>query len=99
MNPSINRRRFMEFAAVGCGGLLLEHLVRSEAWGAMQELQVCPKSRPPARVIDAVQLSELTTDGWDLRLTLSCLQGIVNRAQPRLYLIHDEYDELWLDWL
>lgn len=34
-----------------------------------------------------------------MRLTLTCLQGLVNRSQPRLYLVHDYYDELWLDWL
>ncbi|HTS68102.1 MAG TPA: GxGYxYP domain-containing protein, partial [Terriglobia bacterium] len=47
----------------------------------------------------AIRLEELTSFAWDMRLTLSCLQGITNRAQPRLYLIHDHYDELWLDWL
>src|SRR5438445_99658 len=92
MRHSINRRQFMEFAAAGCGALLVENLVRSGALGATQEVQVCPKSRPPARVITALRLTELTTDGWGLRLTLSCLQGIVNRSQPRLYLIHDGYD-------
>ena len=30
---------------------------------------------------------------------MSCLQGIVNRSKPRLYLIHDGYDELWLNWM
>jgi hypothetical protein len=34
-----------------------------------------------------------------MRLSLTCLQGIVNRPQPRLYLVQDRYDELWLDWL
>jgi hypothetical protein len=67
--------------------------------GAEAEIQVCPKSRPPARTLFAADLGELTSYGWDMRLTLSCLQGIVNRSQPRLYLIHDRYDELWLDWL
>jgi hypothetical protein len=33
-----------------------------------------------------------------MRLTLTCLQGIVNRSQPRLYLVEDRYDELSLDW-
>jgi hypothetical protein len=42
---------------------------------------------------------ELASFGWDVRLTLTCLQGIVNRAQPRLYLVHDYFDELWLDWM
>ncbi len=44
-------------------------------------------------------LQELTSFAEDFRLTLHCLQGIVNRRQPRLYLIQDHYDELWLDWL
>ena len=47
----------------------------------------------------ALRLEELTTLAWDMRLTLSCLQGIVNRRRPELYLIHDRYDELWLHWL
>jgi hypothetical protein len=46
-----------------------------------------------------MRLEELTSHSWDMRLTLACLQGIVNRKQPRLYLIQDRYDELWLDWL
>ncbi len=46
-----------------------------------------------------MRLEELTSHAADLRLTLSCLQGIVNRIQPRLYLIQDRYDELWLQWM
>jgi len=46
-----------------------------------------------------MRLEELTSHNWDLRLTLTCLQGIVNRSEPRLYLVQDRYDELWLDWL
>jgi hypothetical protein len=30
---------------------------------------------------------------------LTCLQGLANRSQPRLYLVHDRYDELWLEWM
>ncbi len=64
-----------------------------------EDLHVCPKSRPPARTMLAFRASDLTSFSWDLRLTLSCLQGLANRDQPQLYLIHDRYDELWLDWL
>ena len=46
-----------------------------------------------------MRLEELTSHSWDMRLTLTCLQGIVNRKQPRLYLLQDRYDELWLEWL
>lgn len=34
-----------------------------------------------------------------MSLTLSCLQGIVNRSEPRLFLSYDHYDDLWLEWL
>lgn len=96
MKNSVSRREFIQTTAAGVGGLLLDS---SLGRGEMQEIPVCLKSRPPAKTLDVVRLTDITTDAWDLRLTLSCLQGIVNRSQPRLYLIHDEYDELWLDWL
>ena len=62
-------------------------------------ISICPKCAPPARKLAVFDLRELTSYADDFRLTLSCLQGIVNRKQPRLYLIQDHYDELWLDWL
>ena len=60
---------------------------------------VCPKANPPARRLAAMRLGELPSYSWDMRLTLQCLQGLVNRSQPRLYLVNDRYDELWLSWL
>ena len=41
---------------------------------------------------------------WDTMHALAALQGIVNRDQPRLYLIYCsgfgvETDQFWLDWL
>jgi len=62
-------------------------------------ITICPKSRPPAHSLAAMRLEELTSHNWDMRFTLTCLQGIVNRSKPRLYLVQDRYDELWLDWL
>jgi hypothetical protein len=96
MNSLFNRRRFMQLSAAGCSGLLVD---TSLVLGTAQGIHVCPKSHPPAKVMYAVRLTDLTTDSWDLRLTLSCLQGIVNRTQPCLYLIYDDYDELWLNWM
>ena len=60
---------------------------------------ICPKTSPPARTLAVFDLRELTSFPEDFRLTLHCLQGIVNRKQPRLFLIQDHYDELWLEWL
>lgn len=58
-----------------------------------------PKLRPLARSLAAMRLEELTSHNWDMRLTLICLEGILNRSQSRLYLVQDRYAELWLDWL
>lgn len=92
----INRREFMQASTAALGGLLVPSRGLGEA---EPEVHVLPKSKPPARRLVALRLGELTSYNWDLRLTLTCLQGLVNRSQPRLYLVHDRYDELWLDWL
>jgi GxGYxYP putative glycoside hydrolase C-terminal domain/GxGYxY sequence motif in domain of unknown function N-terminal len=86
----------MQISAESAGALLLS---RSGELAAQTRPSVCPKSRPPSKEISVLRLTELTTDAWDLRFTLSCLQGIVNRSQPRLYLVHDSYDEVWLSWM
>ena len=59
---------------------------------------VCPESAPPARTLWAVRIKDLKND-LAQRLPLSCLQGLVNRRQPRIFLVYDHFDEQWLDWL
>ena len=92
----ITRREFVAASAATLGSMLLPRGLRA---GKEDEFHICPKSHPPARTLFAFHSGDLTSFAWDMRLTLSCLQGLVNRSQPRLYLVHDRYDELWLDWL
>ncbi len=92
----LSRRRFLHATGAAAGSLF----VGSQAAGQNEsELHVCPRSNPPARKISAMRLEELTSHNWDMRLTLTCLQGLVNRSQPRLFLVQDRYDDLWLEWL
>ncbi len=92
----MNRREFIEMAAAFSATQLI---ARASAPSVENDFHVCPKSRAPARTLYAFRTGDLTSYSWEMQLTLSCLQGLVNRGQPQLYLIHDRYDELWLDWL
>jgi hypothetical protein len=56
------------------------------------------KSSPLAKTLWAVRIADLGKDSEE-RLPLSCLQGLVNREQPRIFLAYDRMDEVWLDWL
>ncbi len=96
----LNRRSFLNASlhasAAAAGSLWLAGQALGQ--GGL-DVHVCPKSNPPARRLAAMRLEELTSHNWDMRLTLTCLQGLVNRSEPRLFLVQDRYDELWLDWL
>jgi hypothetical protein len=91
----INRRDFLVAGAASALALG----AGSRVFGQSAPAPVCPKTSTPARKLAVFDLRELTSYADDFRLTLHCLQGLVNRSQPRLYLIQDHYDELWLDWL
>jgi hypothetical protein len=92
----MNRRQFTQASLTASASLLLSREMSSQS---KAELQVCPKSLQPARTLFAFRTGDLTSYAAEMRLTLSCLQGLVNRRQPQLYLVHDRYDELWLEWL
>ena len=55
-----------------------------------------PKSPPPARHLSVADVRHLSPEE---RLLLASLQGLVNRTQPRIYLVCDDSDPFWLDVL
>jgi len=55
-----------------------------------------PQSTPPAQELLVVDASAATPQ---LEFALSVLQGLVNRTQPRLYLLHTRYDRQDRQWL
>ena len=100
--PVMNRREFVRDGAALAAAVSGARAFAGGGLDAPASAErgiVCPRSGPPARRLAAFDLRELTSSPAEFRLTLHCLQGIVNRRQPRLYLIQDRYDELWLDWL
>jgi hypothetical protein len=92
----IDRRTFIQASAIAVSSAMV-------AWPGEEakntDAPVCPKSAAPARTLFAFRVGDITSRAWDIELTLACLQGIVNRSKPRLYLVYDHYDELWLEWL
>lgn len=52
------------------------------------------KTPPPAEHLYVADVSKLPKDQ---KLLLASLQGIVNRTQPRIYLITNDDDQFWLD--
>ena len=54
-----------------------------------------PKSKPPAREVLSVPLAGLKTDE---RIAVTCLQGLLAREQPRLWLIRNHDDPFWMEW-
>jgi len=96
LRAHMDRRKFLQISTLAVGGAAAAW---PQAGAAREKPQVCPKSAPPAKTLVVFRPGEISTRAWDVSLTVSCLQGIVNRVAPRLYLIHDRYDELWLEWL
>ena len=99
-----NRRDFVkQCLTLGSGALCMPILpgmlqASPDNPDARQSLEpICPKSVPPAKTLWAVRIEDLKEA--EERLPLACLQGLVNRRQPRIYLAYDRFDQQWLDWL
>ena len=94
---ALSRREFLQTSAAGVLSFAARHSAAGQTMNAADS--VCPRSAPPARHLFAMRLEELTSHKEDFALTLYCLQGLVNRKQPRLYISQDAYDQEWLDWM
>ena len=62
------------------------------------DFTVCHKSSKPSSKMYATKISDLKAPNWDIQLTLICLQGLVNRESPSLFIVQDTLDEKWLKW-
>jgi len=57
---------------------------------------IFPRSNPPAKHLLVVDLRDQPAD-W--QLATLCLQGLVNRTQPRIYSLYNPTDMQWLEWM
>jgi hypothetical protein len=55
-----------------------------------------PRSNPPARRMMAASVAHF---GSDEQTAFAVMQGVLNRSQPRVFLVHDVEDGYWLNWL
>jgi hypothetical protein len=90
----MDRRDFL-IASAASGGLLLSRLSAwSETGEEYRPPAIFPEYLPPKRLwvarLEDVSLSE--------RNLFTCLQGLVNRKQPRIYYLTEEIDDLYLKY-
>lgn len=76
------------------GTVVLSSVARAETAPRVWGDSYVPKSPPPARHQLVVPLHGLNADE---RIALTCLQGLLAREQPRLWLLRTEHDKFWLD--
>jgi hypothetical protein len=53
-----------------------------------------PKMPPPARHL---YVTDVSKEPSDVKVLLTSLEGLVNRVQPRIFLIFDDQDKFWLE--
>lgn len=82
----------MGLIAMGCSS-------RNAAISTQQDVVVCHKSEKPNKKLFAIKVADLPKPDWDIQLTLICLQGLVNRNSPSLFIVQDDLDEKWLQWM
>ncbi|MFN3422287.1 MAG: GxGYxYP domain-containing protein, partial [Armatimonadota bacterium] len=58
--------------------------------------EIFPRSSPPSQNLLVADIRQLPFDWQFLLITL---QGLVNRTRPQIYLLFNETDLFWLDWL
>ncbi len=58
--------------------------------------EIFPRSNPPSQSLLVADIRQLPAD-WQFALV--ALQGLVNRTKPQIYLLFNDTDQFWLEWL
>ncbi|MDW8029969.1 MAG: GxGYxYP family putative glycoside hydrolase, partial [Armatimonadota bacterium] len=58
--------------------------------------EIFPRSNLPSQHLLVADIRQLP---FDWQFAIVALQGLVNRTKPQVYLLFNETDRLWLDWL
>jgi hypothetical protein len=89
----IDRREFMKWCAATGSAAAIGLPTASDADDLLG--MFFPQLPPPKRL----QGVRLTKDhSWEEWTLLTCLQGLVNRVEPRIFFLNDDYDALWLSY-
>ena len=89
----MNRRHFMQTCAASGAAATL---ASPRAAHADDLLGMFFPALPLPKRVQAAALSK--DQSWEEWTLLTCLQGLVNRSEPRVYFLNDEYDALWLEY-
>jgi len=95
---TFDRRSFLRYCSVG-GISVLHNRQFAHALSSSQEEYhpppIFPKLPTPKSLVAAPLVRDMT---WHEKTFLTCFQGLVNRREPRIYLIDSTYDRDWLEY-
>ena len=88
----MHRRDFIKSTAIGAGAFVLPSAFHCSE-SSRPELFL-PKGSPPKKLWRL----DMDETNWHKKTTLSCMQGLVNREETRVYLNSTKQDQFWLEY-
>jgi len=89
----MKRRNFNKIVLASTGALIMGTDIQCQIGKNVSPR--FPKGTRPEK-LSVLEISE--DMDWHLKNFLTCFQGLVNRKQTRLYLIHSKQDKFWLNY-
>jgi len=90
----VERREFMKTTLISAGAFLTGSGMNCQTDSTTTPL-ILPTGKPPTKLWALKMTDDLS---WAEKNLLTCFQGLVNRNQTRVYLIHSETDQFWLNY-
>ena len=93
-----DRRTFLRYCSAGGVSLLHNRQLAHALSSSQEEYQpppIFPKLPTPKSLVAAPLRRDMT---WHEKTFFTAFQGLVNRREPRVYLIDSSYDQDWLEY-
>jgi len=90
----MERRSFIQTILASTGVVILGSNLRCRSENT-DPFSILPKGSPPEQLLAVKLAGDMD---WHKKNLYSCFQGLINRHQTRVYLLHADNDEFWLHY-